>query len=184
MALVPAANGIDSLVADEGINVGDLGGGAFAVGLNVRILTSIVTGVIDDPWLNGYNTFDFGAPFATGFAGAMMVNVLAVSGLNPGQVIAGPDDRINVTIKKVADNVTVFSVPIKIYNRSGVDLVFQKFGGSSMFETTGEEALQAYLEIYNNSDNMECRGFQCILRLYPLSCLPPNAAAVVANTPY
>jgi hypothetical protein len=178
MALVPAANGVESIAAAQGIRIVDTGANRFTVGLNARLEFGVMSDMLEGPWPAGFTEVILGEPQQFGFNGIYLVQIKTLAGLTiPGDIVAGPDDRIVAVLKR--DDRVVLIVPMKIYN--GVAVTHpQRQGVASMLATQDGAVYEVAIQVYNESGTFEPRGIQMSMEFIPLTSVQGPADAAPA----
>ena len=176
MALVPAANGVESIAAAEGIRIVDTGGNRFTIGLNVVQELSNQGDIFDAILPPGLTQFNFGAPIELNYAGPYLVTVALSLGSAAGEITAGPDDRIVFGIQNPA-GAKLISVPMKVYNRAAADPVSQLTSLSVVIGVDTDTLYQPVVQAYNVSGGLDAPNGLIAFNMAPLTSLQPNEPA-------
>lgn len=181
MALVPAANGVESIAAEYGIRITDTGGNRMRIGVDLQTEYSRVTPARVIPWNAGYREYLFGEAFTLDFQGLYLF-ACAIDIPPLTLTVAGPDDRIVVGIKNITDNVKLAGVPFKIYNQA-VDIdVAQTGHGSAIMRGFEGKEYRICVEVFNMSGTLSTPNFIAAAQVIPLSSVqgdnpaPPEVA--------
>lgn len=179
MALVPNANGVEVIRAAEGISIVDIGANRFTVGLqirNERIFSNSLDASAPPP---GLTQFAIGPPsFSTIYEGPYILTLGVKVGQGAGAIVAGPDDRFVFLLRNLADNATLISVPIPIYNRAAEDVQSQGTSASPIVSLTFAENYYAMLLQYNTSGTLSYTQSVVAFTLTPLCSTLPLVAPV------
>ena len=176
MALVPVANGVDNVVAAEGIRVVDTGGNLFKIGLNVGTELTLVGDLLAGAIAPGLLQQNLGDAFNPTYEGEYIVRVRCFLGLGPGAIVAGPDDRFCILLQEVVSGDIVSSVQIPIYNRAAGDAVPQLFNAIAKADISYANQYQAILSMYNPSGTLSIPAGELAFSLSPLCSTLPVAA--------
>jgi hypothetical protein len=185
MALVPAANGVESISAAEGIRVTDIGANRFSIGLQVEPEVTLTSDLPAPPYANGLSQYNMGPAFSLQYQGIYLLTIAGIFGTEAGAIVAGPDDRLVVSLANEAGNKLV-SVPIKVYNRDVADEVTQLSSATVMVGVDADSDVQAILQIYNVSNTLTMPASIISFNMIPLASSQPNdpgAPALLAPMP-
>lgn len=171
MALVPAANGVESIAAAQGIQIVDTGANRFTVGLDVDWESGLTTQIPDGDILGGITTTLIAGNTPLDYTGPYIFTVRYVAGAGPGAIVAGPDDRLVVEVTESDTGTSVLDIPIPIYNRSLADVIPQTFSGMAMLTTRPDITYNVYLIYYNVSNTMVIPTAAISFRMYSLTSL-------------
>jgi hypothetical protein len=175
MSLVPAANGVDSIVGGFGITSTDIGANRFLLNINLDGPTDVVPNslgrAIEEPlpagiseqFINGEDAYVFPS------AGLYIITVTLKTGLNPGAVTFANTDYICVQTSNQAEVGFQSSAMLPIYARAADDADVQTTSVTMMVNVPFDEAIWDFvLKIANKSDTMSLSGARAFVSIYPL----------------
>jgi hypothetical protein len=168
MALVAAANGVDSLIIGQGISIIDEGRGEFKIGLNVISETTDISVIFAAPYPLGVSDVILPPPFIPDYLGIYLLSVyFNVNTDEATPIIAGPDDRAVFCILDASDEL-VASIPFKIYNTpAGGDAQVSIL--TSIVTVKAGESYNVVLRVYNMSGTLSAPDGNVAYSLFPLT---------------
>lgn len=172
MALVPAANGVDALVAGYGVSATDIGNNRFEVALNVvnpaiNLAVAIPAVIPAGPSEAVLNP---DGPIQSPVSGAHIFEVLLSAGINGEPVVFGPNDRISLAItvtdgdQEVTQNNTTIPMISQAGNPNG-------YVSSAVIISQYEAGTQYnyYVQLLNASGTMSLGEGAISIAGYPLT---------------
>jgi hypothetical protein len=171
MALVPAANGVEAVIAAEGIRIVDTGGNRFRIGIDVQQEIATQSAVFVGPWPVGYSEQTITGDISLDYSGLYLFLTTLSAGLNVGPIVAGPDDRFCVSVKNMTDDTIEAGTQavIKIYNRDPALNEVQAADSLGLFDADPEAVYRVLLQVYNVSGTLDTNGLQIRNLFTPLS---------------
>jgi hypothetical protein len=158
MALVAAANGVDSLIIGQGISIIDEGRGEFKIGLNVISETTDISVIFAAPYPLGVSDVILPPPFIPDYLGIYLLSVY---------FNVNTDDRAVFCILDASDEL-VASIPFKIYNTpAGGDAQVSIL--TSIVTVKAGESYNVVLRVYNMSGTLSAPDGNVAYSLFPLT---------------
>ena len=192
MALVPAANGVDAIIAGYGIQALDEGNNRFSVALNVSQASRVLGPVIvPDEIPEGESAIPLNAdgPIQSPVTGLHMIEGLlgADAGAGGGEgIVIGPQDRISFAVTEIdgADEITINETTIPITPRAaGAAEPFFSSITAAVFLEAGRQ-YNYYIYFNNTSGTLELNASTVGVSLFSFTAnqqpLPPPAALMRA----
>lgn len=177
MALVPAANGVESIAALEGIRIVDIGGNRFTIGLNMDFEIDKASPPLVAPWPNGYIGRFFGSQFNLQYSGLYIFSVHIEI---PNAAVAGINDHLIVGFRDLTTGLTGGLIPIPIYTQAQSQVV--RLCAIADIDNVGHD-YRMLVEGFNLSNTLSTPNIVVRASLLPLTCVdnsnpvPPEIGA-------
>ncbi len=176
MAFEAATNGVQSLVATEGIAIRNIRARDYQIGIDLKVEASRRSAVRDDPWPAGLYRSYFGVDFDLNQTGQYLVLLAGIAGDNPGAIVIGPNDRMYIQLVNKTDLTIRASIEMELYNRDAADTSKQYVMGSSILTGEFRGVYRATVLVFNESGTLKTSGFKARMSLIPLTSLYSNIA--------